>query len=261
MDRIEILPAYRKFFSPEDSKDIEGIAARFGLEISGTRKRSRLARSVLGAADGAELDAFLKVYAHRSGPMSGWFRSGLGPREARHLMQFRRWGIPAVPVIGWGVRRSAGGLRRESSFVITESAADALPLLDFWTGCDQPPDSDWRKQLIADLAGQVALLHRRRFCHQDLKWRNLLVVSNPEPGVSPWVWIDCPNGYRSHIPWRQRHGRIKDLATLDKVARFRCTEEERMDFVRIYLGQGTGAQTADELAAAVARYRRRRQDD
>ncbi len=261
MDRIEILPVYRKFFPPEESRDIEVIAERFGLDLSGRRQRSRLARAMLRDADGSGLDAFLKVYTYRSGPLSGWFRRCLGPREARHLLQFRRWGIPAAPVVGWGVRRSAGGLRRAIGFVITESAARATPLLEFWTGCDQPSDPERRLRLIADLAEQVALMHRRGFCHQDLKWRNLLVVPNPEPGHSPWVWIDCPNGYRSPIPWRLRHGRIKDLATLDKVARFRCTQEERMAFVRAYLGEAANPPRVAALAEAVVRYRRRRQDD
>ncbi|MCP4673886.1 MAG: heptose kinase, partial [Desulfobacula sp.] len=59
-------------------------------------------------------------------------------------------------------------------------------------------------------------LHDNRFIHVDLKWRNILVTKGEKPEV---YFIDCPSGKKVIYPLF-KHGKIKDLACLDKIARY-----------------------------------------
>jgi hypothetical protein len=98
----------------------------------------------------------------------------------------------------------------------------------------------------------------QRVFHQDLKWRNLLGRMNGE--VAELRWIDCPKGYFSSFSSRQKHGRLKDCATLDKLARQHCTPEECRRFVAAYLDQPIDAPEVAAFSKSIARYRRNRFD-
>ncbi|MEX2380894.1 MAG: hypothetical protein WD490_00775 [Opitutales bacterium] len=131
----------------------------------------------------------------------------------------------------------------------------------------RPEDAAMRRTIIAQVACGARLIHDRNFFHQDLKWRNLLVFSRSED--SPVVfWIDCPSGYFDPLGANRKRGRIKDLATMDTVARERCSLRERIYFLRSYLGGASASGGRSdlparevELAREVDRYRRRRFDD
>ena len=59
-------------------------------------------------------------------------------------------------------------------------------------------------------------------------------------GQAEIYWIDCPSGYWDWSGLRWRHGRIKDFATLDEVAKDLCSLKERLRFVQYYLGVPPG---------------------
>ncbi len=226
------------------------------MAIGDHHKRTLISSGTLTNANQEPINVFLKVYASRSSLCSGIFRHSRGWREAQHLQAFTKWGINAPDVIAYGARRRYAGLGSELSFIMTKAIPEALELRELWKNPDEPGDTDIRLKLIAQLADQTRRLHARRFYHQDLKWRNLLVTPSMEI-----YWIDCPNGYHTRLAPRQRHGCIKDLATLDKVAKDRCTEEERLRFVQHYLKEHEINDRVRQFAGKVTRYRRRRQDD
>lgn len=207
-----------------------------------------------GKRGGESLDAYFKTYATCRHAWDGLGRRSRAVWEARNLENFRRWGIPAPKVVAWGYRRRGWGCCSDRSFLITETVPGARPLRDVWLSLDSPAATSWRESVIDQLALQTRTLHGHRCFHQDLKWRNLLVDDEAR-----LAWIDCPKGYVSRWRWRQRHGRIKDLATLDKVAVHRCTESERRRFLTVYLKTEDEAEI-DRWARAVVAYRRRRQD-
>jgi hypothetical protein len=73
-------------------------------------------------------------------------------------------------------------------------------------------------------------------------------------------WIDCPKGEFSKLPFQHKRHQLKDCATLDKLARLHCSQEERQRFVAAYLQYPTNSPEVLQFSAAVSRYRRRRFD-
>src|SRR5690554_8206835 len=76
-------------------------------------------------------------------------------------------------------------------------------------------------------------MHRHGFAHNDLKWRNVLVEQGPGADIH---LIDCPGGTFWWGPFLQRRI-IKDLACLDKVAKYQLSRTQRLRFYLYYTGQ------------------------
>jgi hypothetical protein len=66
------------------------------------------------------------------------------------------------------------------------------------------------------------------YAHNDLKWRNILVDNNGKVFL-----IDCPNGLLWIPPFLQ-YRIIKDLACLDKVAKYHLSRTQRLRFYQHY---------------------------
>ena len=97
------------------------------------------------------------------------------------------------------------------------------------------PDLLQNRTWVAAVSNQVAdiarTLHEHSFCHNDLKWRNILVTLEAD---DPRVYlIDCPEGQRWPAPLLQRRI-IKDLACLDKVAKYQLSRTQRLRFFKDY---------------------------
>src|SRR5207253_1005236 len=81
-------------------------------------------------------------------------------------------------------------------------------------------------------------------------WRNILVrLDSGGPAI---FLIDSSRGGVRRTWLSRHHGRIRDLASLDKLARFRLTATERLRWVRWYLGEDDLAWRS--LVRAVLRY-------
>ena len=91
--------------------------------------------------------------------------------------------------------------------------------------------------LMAMVGGTLAALFVSRndagFVHNDLKWRNLLVTNGDAPVVH---LIDCPSGGFWWGPFL-RYRIVKDLACLDKVAKYHLTRTQRLRFYLDYAGR------------------------
>ena len=71
-------------------------------------------------------------------------------------------------------------------------------------------------------------MHDQHFTHNDLKWRNLLVDAQPLV-----YFIDCPNG-AFWWSFMLRYRITKDLACLDKVAKYHLSRTQRLRFYLQY---------------------------
>ena len=76
-------------------------------------------------------------------------------------------------------------------------------------------------------------MHDHRFTHNDLKWRNLLIDDEPKLYL-----IDCPNGDFWRGFWL-KYRITKDLACLDKVAKYHLSYTQRLRFYFQYTGRST----------------------
>ena len=91
-------------------------------------------------------------------------------------------------------------------------------------------DRSWVERVSVQLARATRILHDRHFTHNDLKWRNLLVNDQAE-----LFFIDCPTGAFWWGPLLS-YRKIKDLACLDKVAKYHLSRTQRLRFYLQYRG-------------------------
>jgi hypothetical protein len=160
-----------------------------------------------------------------------WFAPPRVEVEWRNLLAFREWGIPTARLMAYGIERRYGGFRRGA--LVTEEISGACDLASLAEGKDaRLRDKRW----VSEVSAQVALFTRRMhgfgFAHNDLKWRNLLVSDGDAPVV---YLIDCPFGGFWRGPFL-RYRIVKDLACLDKIAKYHLTRARRLRFYLDYAG-------------------------
>ncbi|MNZ39815.1 3-deoxy-D-manno-octulosonic-acid kinase [compost metagenome] len=147
--------------------------------------------------------------------------------EWQNLKQFAKWGIPTAEVVAWGLERRHGAFVRGAMITRELPGTQDLALL----ARDNDPrlrDRAWVDHVSRQLAAHTRTLHDHHFTHNDLKWRNLLV--DPQGTV---YFIDCPSG--NYWVGFMLHYRItKDLACLDKVAKYHLSNTQRLRFYLQY---------------------------
>ena len=232
----------------------------FGVDASKVRKRSQVLQLSF-TENGATVQTFVKVYSYRKSPLQRLWRRGIARTEARNLLFFSAIGIASPRVIAWGERKNAIG-KIVDEFIITEAILDTQTLSEFMTAAcpdrSQPVYCSRRDSIIDQLSRATRAMHAHHFYHQDLKWRNLL--ARAEGDQTELFWIDCPKGDFTKSATHQTRRALKDCATLDKLARLRCTQEERLRFVAGYLDQPIDAPEVATFAQAISNYRRKRFD-
>lgn len=232
------------------------------LEVyaSAIRDRSRIFQRVYTKAD-TSVAVYVKIYTYKKHPFQRLARRGRSRVEARNLLFFKNIGIPAPRVIGWGQRRNLWG-RLVEEFIITEAVPGALPLDVFVkSACpdnSRPVHARRREEIIDKISLWTRKIHDHNFFHNDLYWRNILAQINNE--AIKLFWIDCPAGGFYPLPTGRHRKRLKDFATLDKLARLYCTKQERRRFVSGYLKCPEGSPEVERFSKAVSNYRRRRFD-
>lgn len=200
-------------------------------------------------------EAYVKIYANRKYPFQRYLRKGKAYTEVRNLLFFQSIQIPTPRILAWGERRNRIG-RIIQEFIITEAVPGALQLDQF--AKHDESNRPLRRKIAEQLGGWTRAMHDRGFIHEDLKWRNILVsVEEDTPGL---FWIDCPKGgfYKASAMLERK--KLKDCATLDKLARFECTKAERAAFVRAYLGTGATHNAISSLCHKIETYRNARFD-
>lgn len=152
--------------------------------------------------------------------------------EWRNLLLFKAWGLPVASVVGYGLERRGGMFHRGA--VITEelyATDDLAKLAD--SGDERLRQRQWMDRVLRQVAEVTRIMHAHRFAHNDHKWRNILVDRQPLPNI---YLIDCPGGTFWWGPFLERR-KIKDLACLDKIAKYQLSRSQRLRFYLIYCGR------------------------
>lgn len=147
--------------------------------------------------------------------------------EWQNLKRFAKWGIPTAEVIAWGLERRGAAYDRGA--LITRE----LPRTEDLEALAKRKDPllanrSWVDSISRQLAHYTRAMHDQHFTHNDLKWRNLLVDDQ-----ATLFLIDCPNG-AFWASFMLRYRITKDLACLDKVAKYHLSATQRLRFYLQY---------------------------
>lgn len=212
--------------------DLDAAAARAfaGLDAVFALEGEPIARDPLSEVIRVEIEG-LRYYVKRYWAAGKGLRRYLGrPRvkaEWQNLKHFERWGIPVAPLVAWGLQRRAGAFMRGA--LITLEVPNTVDMAAMAQKADpRLSDGRWVKRVSEKLARATRTLHDHRFAHNDLKWRNLLVNDADELFL-----IDCPSGDFWRGPLLRRRI-VKDLACLDKVAKYQLSRSQRLRFYLQY---------------------------
>ena len=150
--------------------------------------------------------------------------------EWQNLKRFAKWGIPTAEVVAWGLERR--GTAYDRGALITRELPNTRDLSDLADKHDPLlKDRVWVDGVSRQLAHYTRIMHGNRFTHNDLKWRNLLIDDQARLFL-----IDCPNGDFWRGFWL-KYRITKDLACLDKVAKYHLSATQRLRFYFQYTGR------------------------
>ena len=147
--------------------------------------------------------------------------------EWQNLKRFAKWGIPTAEVVAWGLERK--GMSYARGALITRELPNTEDLSALAERNDPLlADRAWVDGVSRQLARYTRIMHDQRFTHNDLKWRNLLIDDQARLFL-----IDCPNGDFWRGFWL-KYRITKDLACLDKVAKYHLSATQRLRFYLQY---------------------------
>lgn len=150
--------------------------------------------------------------------------------EWENLLWFAHHGIPTAEVVGFGLSRCCGLFQRGA--LITREIPNTMDLAEIARLHDSRlADRQWVKKISLQVAQAMHTMHTHGFIHNDLKWRNLLVDDQDQLYL-----IDCPLG----AFWCGKlfeHRVFKEFSALDRVARYRLRNTQRLQFYLQYAGK------------------------
>ena len=213
-----------------DLQDPQLLAAFGTLEAVFALEGERLTKDPLSEVIRVELLG-VRYYVKRYWGAGKGLRRYLGrPRvkaEWQNLKLFGKWGIPTAPIVAHGLERRGGAFVRGA--LVTRELEGTLDLAEMANRRDpRLADARWVECVSRQLADGTRALHDHHFTHNDLKWRNLLVNEKAE-----LFFIDCPTGSFWWGPLL-RYRIVKDLACLDKVAKYHLSRTQRLRFYLQY---------------------------
>ncbi len=150
--------------------------------------------------------------------------------EWRNLQFFSELGIRTPIILAYGESRAF--LRYEGGALVTAEVEDAIDLEEL--SATMPgllSNRDWADAVFIRIMDYTRRLHRKRFAHNDLNWRNILV----NPSSREVYFFDCPRGRRWYPPFLKVRIR-KDLAHLDKLAPGHLSRTQRLRYYMEYAG-------------------------
>lgn len=150
--------------------------------------------------------------------------------EYNNLSLFHRLGFPAAKIVAYGQETIAWVVQR--GVLITEELVDCY---DLSVIADKFPEqlqkSHWLDNVSHQIAEAARKMHQYQFAHSDFKWRNIMVnIKDNSPKI---YLIDCPAGMRWYRPFLE-YRIIKDLACLDKRAKYELSKKQRLSFYKDY---------------------------
>lgn len=233
MKQWQIAP---EFADSEEARVFADLDAVFALE--GQRVTKNPMTQVLRIRVG-ERDYYLKRYAGLGKrPLRRMLDTPRVQAEWENLQRFAAWGIPIAPLVACGLEKQGGRFVRGA--LVTAGVPNATDLSQIAVAGEWHHKSRrWRDGISQQLAQATRTMHAHGFAHNDLKWRNLLVDD-----AGRLFFIDCPTG-RFWWPPFLAYRIVKDLACLDKVAKYHLTRSQRLRFYLDYV-QKQRLDTADK---------------
>ncbi|ANQ86729.1 lipopolysaccharide core biosynthesis protein [Azoarcus olearius] len=222
LDRTGLAPAAAEAFA-----SLDAVFALAGEAVA----RDPLSQ-VLRVTVGARRYYVKRYHGAGKNPLRRWLGRPRVQAEWENLQHFAAWGIPTARLVGWGLERHSGAFARGALITAElERTTDLNHMARF--GDPRLADRRWVAAVSRQLADITRRMHARRFTHNDLKWRNLLVDDSAEPRL---YLIDCPAGEFWWGPFLQ-YRIVKDLACLDKVAKYHLSRPQRLRFYLDYVGR------------------------
>lgn len=205
-------------------KDFGSLDAVFALQ---GRRLTRDPLSEVILIERGGVNYYVKRYTGAGKGLRRYLGKPRVKSEWQNLKRFAKWGIPTAEVVAWGLERN--GVAYHRGALITRELPNTEDLSALARSKDpRLSDRAWVNGISRQLAACTRAMHDRHFTHNDLKWRNLLVDDQHR-----LFFIDCPNG----AFWRSfmlRYRITKDLACLDKVAKYHLSATQRLRFYLQY---------------------------
>ena len=173
---------------------------------------------------------FLKKYNISRKKIQRYLGQSKIKTEWQNLLWFQKLGIPVAKVVAYG--QETKGWVSHRGILITEELVDTTDLAII---ADEFPhllqQNEWLEKVSHQIAIVARTLHEHNFAHNDFKWRNIMV--NIKADYPQIYLIDCPSGMKWYKPFLE-YRVIKDLACLDKRAKYELTKKQRLRFYKDY---------------------------
>jgi len=179
---------------------------------------------------------YIKAYKKRGKSIRRYIGRSRVRAEWENILLLAELGIPTLRLVAYG--EDNGLVGHHTGAMVTEEIPDVIDLAELVNrGEFSSRGKPWVDEAMNKLVRLVQVMHRHKFVHNDLKWRNILVSLGDKLEV---YIIDCPAGRRLDgvflAPFFER-GVIKDLACLDKVGKQALSRTMRLRFYMQYTGQ------------------------
>jgi len=150
--------------------------------------------------------------------------------EWENLLWFQALNIPVAKVVAYG--QETEGWVTHRGILITEelvNTSDLANIADAYSNLLN--NTEWVSKVSHQVAKAARILHQHSFAHNDFKWRNIMVDIKAD---FPQIYlIDCPSGMKWYKPFLE-YRIIKDLACLDKRAKYELSKKQRLAFYKDY---------------------------
>jgi len=173
---------------------------------------------------------YLKKYNISRKKIQRYLGQSKAKAEWENLLWFNELKIPVAKVIAYGQETKAWVTHR--GLIITEELIDCSDLDNIANNYPHLlQQTNWVDKISQQVAQVARTLHQHNFTHNDFKWRNIMV--NIKADYPQIYLIDCPSGLKWFKPFLG-YRIIKDLACLDKKAKYNLRRSQRMAFYKDY---------------------------
>lgn len=209
--------------SPHEFRDLDSVFNLTGEQIT-KDKLSDLIKIKIN-----NTTYYVKRYVRAGRNLRQYMGRSRARGEWENLQLFQQLSIHTLELIAYGEERNWSKCKRAA--LITRELPNISDLLSL--AKSRHPlwqNRQWVAQIITQVADFTRKLHKHRFHHGDLKWRNILVTLAPTPQT---FLHDSPIGHIQNPLFFPR-GRKKDLVSLYKHAKRHLSHSQCLRFYLQY---------------------------